>query len=154
MNGVGVRTPLPNEEALAAFAARAVPLLPPAGLLLLSGPLGAGKTSFVRYLARALGSDAEVTSPTYALIHEYPTPHGTLIHIDAYRLADASALEALGLDELRSRALITVVEWGELLLTAGTDAGQLGADVAHLELDRDGASDAPHGATWRRLPGA
>ena len=111
---------------------------PPGALLVLAAPLGAGKTTLVQALARALGSTAQVGSPTYTLVHEYPTPAGVLVHIDAYRLGDADALFELGLDDYLERARLTAVEWGEGLLKTfpnalvvrlsfmGTDRGQNG----------------------------
>jgi len=144
------RLALRDEAAVAVLATSVVDALAPGTLLVLSGPLGAGKTTFVRALAAALGSDAEVTSPTYALVHVYPTPRGALVHVDAYRLPDVAALEALGFDELRSDAYLTVVEWGSALLD-----GSAAEPTAHLELDRAGvAPDAVHGATWRKAPGS
>jgi tRNA threonylcarbamoyladenosine biosynthesis protein TsaE len=89
--------------------------LPAGSLLLLSGPLGAGKTTLTQQLALALGSSATVSSPTYTLIHEYPTPLGLLVHIDAYRLPGAEALLELGLEDYLDRARLVVVEWGEAL---------------------------------------
>ncbi len=94
---------------------------PPGALLILSGPLGAGKTTLVQALGRALGSTAQISSPTYTLIHEYPTPAGVLVHIDAYRLSAArpnaaAALLELGLDDYLGRARLVAVEWGEDLL--------------------------------------
>ncbi len=143
----GVRLALPGERAVAALARRIALALPRGALLVLTGPLGAGKTTFVKGVALALGSEATVTSPTYALVHEYPTPEGTLVHVDAYRLPDADALVALGLDELRERARLTLVEWGEVLIGREVDAYQ-------LELDRAGVRGASlHGATWRGQPG-
>lgn len=140
------RVALPDEGATAVLASETAAALPAGALLVLTGPLGAGKTTFVRYLARALGSQADVTSPSYTLVHEYPTPAGTLAHVDAYRLPEAAALEALGLDELCQRARLTVVEWGEALLEEHPEA-------YHLALDRAGDPDASlHGATWRRPP--
>jgi tRNA threonylcarbamoyladenosine biosynthesis protein TsaE len=126
----------------AAMAAETAAALPEGALLVLTGPLGAGKTTFVRALALALGSDAIVTSPTYTLVHEYPTPSGPLVHVDAYRLADGEALGSIGLDAYRDHARLVVVEWGEALLGVY-------ADALHLALDRDGGQ---HGASWRRGP--
>lgn len=82
-------------------------------LLLLQGGMGAGKTTLVAALAKELGSTASVSSPTYTLIHEYPTPQGTLVHIDAWRLKDAADLIDTGLDEYLDHARLVAVEWGE-----------------------------------------
>ncbi|HEX7004818.1 MAG TPA: tRNA (adenosine(37)-N6)-threonylcarbamoyltransferase complex ATPase subunit type 1 TsaE [Trueperaceae bacterium] len=87
----------------------------PGSLLLLSGPLGAGKTTLTACIVRELGSEAAVSSPTYTLVHEYPTPEGPLVHIDAYRLGHPAALDALGLDDYLDRSRLVVVEWGEAL---------------------------------------
>jgi tRNA threonylcarbamoyladenosine biosynthesis protein TsaE len=87
----------------------------PGALILLLGPLGAGKTTLVQALGRALGSKAQISSPTYTLIHEYPTPEGVLVHIDAYRLPSAEALFELGLEDYLERARLVAVEWGEAL---------------------------------------
>lgn len=76
-------------------------------------------------LARTLGSAARVSSPTYTLIHEYPTPEGLLIHIDAYRLASADALLELGLEDYLERARLVVVEWGDGLEAHFPDALRL-----------------------------
>ena len=111
--------------------------LPPGSLLILTGPLGAGKTTLTQALAKALNSSARVSSPTYTLIHEYPTPQGTLIHIDAYRLKNTDALFELGLEDYLDRARLVVVEWGEGLLETYPEAAhvtiQLGEErVAEL----------------------
>ena len=104
------------------YFAEALSRLPAGSLLVLSGPLGAGKTTLTQQLALALGSDAKVSSPTYTLIHEYPTPTGPLVHIDAYRLVGADALFELGLEDYLARARLVVVEWGEALLDSYPEA--------------------------------
>lgn len=86
--------------------------LPPGSVVWLSGELGTGKTTLVQAIAQAAGV-AEVTSPTFALVHEYPSPAGPLIHVDCYRLRDPA--EALDLDfpDLARRARLLIVEWPE-----------------------------------------
>lgn len=85
-------------------------------ILLLQGPLGAGKTTFVRSLVRALGGDPElVSSPTYALVHHYQA-RVPVIHVDAYRLKHQETFADLGLDEMNG---IVCIEWPDRLL--GTD---------------------------------
>ncbi len=86
-------------------------------ILLLSGPLGAGKTVFVKGIAAALGLDpAEVTSPTFTLVNPY-SGRLTLYHIDLYRLDEgASAAHAVDLDELLlDEKAVLVIEWAERL---------------------------------------
>jgi tRNA threonylcarbamoyladenosine biosynthesis protein TsaE len=80
--------------------------------------MGAGKTFLVRAIARALGYRARVTSPTFALVHEYPTQRGMIAHVDLYRLRDPAQASALGLWELRSGGAVVIVEWGEKALEA------------------------------------
>ena len=84
-------------------------------VLLLSGPLGAGKTAFVRGLASGLGIDAdEVSSPTFTLVHEYRGGRLRLFHADLYRLGTAGA-EDLGLDELGVQDGVLAIEWPDRL---------------------------------------
>jgi tRNA threonylcarbamoyladenosine biosynthesis protein TsaE len=84
-------------------------------VLLLSGPLGAGKTAFVRGLARGLGVDSdEVSSPTFTLVHEYRGGRLRLCHADLYRLGTAGAGD-LGLDELGVQDGVLAIEWPDRL---------------------------------------
>lgn len=100
--------------------------LRPGALVLLSGPLGAGKTELVRGIADGLGAGEEdVASPTFALVHEYGPAGGgpVLVHADLYRLLGTTragnAPEDLGLEEARERGAVVVVEWPEGLAAAG-----------------------------------
>jgi tRNA threonylcarbamoyladenosine biosynthesis protein TsaE len=84
-------------------------------VVLLSGPLGAGKTAFVRGLARGLGVDSnEVSSPTFTLVHEYRGGRLRLFHADLYRLGTAGA-DDLGLDELGVQDGVLAIEWPDRL---------------------------------------
>ncbi len=84
-------------------------------VLLLSGPLGAGKTVFVRGVAAGLGVDPrEVTSPTFTLVHEYRGGRLTLYHADLYRL-ERTGTDDLGLEEMGVRDGVLAIEWPERL---------------------------------------
>jgi tRNA threonylcarbamoyladenosine biosynthesis protein TsaE len=105
---------LPDKRATTRLAADLAPLLAAGDLLLLEGPLGAGKTFFARALARRLGvgDDARVTSPTFTLVHEYET-EPKLVHADLYRLSDDErSVFELGLLPQRDDGALLVVEWG------------------------------------------
>ena len=81
--------------------------------MLLYGQLGAGKTAFVRGLARGLGAAAdEVSSPTFTIIQEYVGRTATLYHVDLYRLEPAE-VDDLGLDELVSGDGVVAIEWAD-----------------------------------------
>ncbi|GBQ70209.1 ATP/GTP hydrolase [Ameyamaea chiangmaiensis NBRC 103196] len=101
-----------HTDALGALVAR---LLRPGDALLLSGPMGAGKSAFARALLRALSGDPalEVPSPTFTLVQTYDTALGPVAHFDLWRLGDAYELEELGWDDARQG--IVLVEWAERL---------------------------------------
>ena len=105
--------------------------LQPGDVLALSGDLGAGKTCLARGVARGLGIEEPVTSPTFILIAEYRTAAGfPLYHADTYRLETApeAAAQAIGLDELLAGDGVAVVEWAERI------AALLPADHLHITL--------------------
>ncbi|HEV2373287.1 MAG TPA: tRNA (adenosine(37)-N6)-threonylcarbamoyltransferase complex ATPase subunit type 1 TsaE [Streptosporangiaceae bacterium] len=95
-----------------AVAQRLAAHLRPGDVVLLTGGLATGKTTFVKALVTALDSVATVTSPTFTLAQFYESAGGTVLHIDAYRLSGIHEYRDLGLAEYASEA-ITLVEWGE-----------------------------------------
>jgi tRNA threonylcarbamoyladenosine biosynthesis protein TsaE len=88
-------------------------------VICLEGPLGSGKTCFVRGMARGLKIDpAEVSSPTFVIAHEYTGGAATLAHVDAYRLSGPEELETIGWHELLNSNVILAVEWPSRIQTA------------------------------------
>jgi tRNA threonylcarbamoyladenosine biosynthesis protein TsaE len=79
----------------------------------LQGELGAGKTTLVQAICAGLGVTDDVTSPTYALVHEYAGAKGTVHHLDLYRLRDAGQLAQLGWEEMLGSRGVVLVEWPE-----------------------------------------
>jgi tRNA threonylcarbamoyladenosine biosynthesis protein TsaE len=133
---------LPDEVATAALARRLAGLLRPGDRVALNGPMGAGKTTFVRHLVAALGGDATcVTSPTYTLLHRYESDP-PVIHVDACRLHSPGQLAALGFDELGAEA-IAVVEWAAQVVSALDPTWSLA--FAHAEGGRSVTITAPPG---------
>lgn len=97
----------------------------------LSGPLGAGKTVLAQALCRGYGTIDAVTSPTFALVHEYAAPRSPIYHIDLYRLNGPEELTALAWDEIVSAQALVLVEWPE---RAGSrmPAGHLPIDLEYV----------------------
>ena len=111
----------PDEtEALGARLARA---LGPGAVVAFTGDLGAGKTAFVRGLARGLGIPDRVTSPTFTIVNEYEGGRLPLFHFDLYRLSCADELFDIGWEDYLARGGVCAVEWSERmeeLLEPGT----------------------------------
>lgn len=99
-------------------------------VVLLVGELGAGKTTFVRGVARGTGSSSDVASPTFQLVRIYPG-RLQLAHVDLYRVESSSELRDLGLDELADAGAV-VVEWGDRLEVDGAAV----IEFEHLGGDR------------------
>jgi len=140
-------------------------------VLVLTGPLGAGKTTLTRGLADGLGVRGPVQSPTFVLARTHPSlgDGPPLVHMDAYRLGSAAELDDLDVDAERS---VVVVEWGrglaedladvwwdiEVERPVGAGAGSAGADSAGADgtavPDEELDADAPRIVTIRRLTSA
>ncbi len=106
--------------------------------VLLTGELGAGKTTFVRGVARGVGSTAPVASPTFQLVRVYPG-RVQLAHVDLYRIENSTELGDLGLEELLDQGAV-VVEWGDRLEAAGAaliHIEHLGGDRRLIRTNRD-----------------
>lgn len=103
-------------------------------IIALSGELGAGKTQFVRGLARGLGVTMRVHSPTFTLVNEYGGGRLKLFHLDLYRLETAQQILAAGIEEFLSPNGVAVIEWAERLEAA---SGQRPAEnpMVHVTLE-------------------
>jgi len=89
--------------------------LPRGSVIAMYGDLGAGKTAFVRGMAKGLGMDAHVNSPTFTIVNEYPAAGNgpELIHFDMYRLSSSDELFDIGWEDYLGRGAICAVEWSE-----------------------------------------
>ncbi|SHK55901.1 tRNA (adenosine(37)-N6)-threonylcarbamoyltransferase complex ATPase subunit type 1 TsaE [Epilithonimonas mollis] len=83
-------------------------------ILLLRGNLGAGKTTFSQFLLKELGSDDEISSPTYSIVNEYNTPKGKVFHFDLYRLKSVDEAYDFGIEEYLDNAFLSIIEWPEI----------------------------------------
>ena len=107
-------------------------------VVLLTGELGAGKTTFVRGVARGAGSAAPIASPTFQLVRVYPG-RVQLAHVDLYRVEKLSELADLGLEELAEQGAV-VIEWGDRLEVGSAaliEIEHLGGDRRLIRMKRD-----------------
>lgn len=103
-----------SEEEQIEVGEKIAALLPRQAIVILTGDLGAGKTTLVKGIAKARAgvSPDDVSSPTFTLIHEYGEPV-SVYHIDLYRLEAIAEVFGLGLDEIFDREALVLIEWGE-----------------------------------------
>ncbi len=141
MNDVASIRALPDETAVTQLASELVAALSGRLVIYLRGDLGAGKTTFARAFIRALGYPGRVKSPTYGLLETYDLPGRSVLHLDLYRVEDASELEYLAIGDL--------FDAGDLLLVEWPDRGAGGLPPADLDLEFD--YDEP-GRSLKLLP--
>ncbi|GAA4831017.1 tRNA (adenosine(37)-N6)-threonylcarbamoyltransferase complex ATPase subunit type 1 TsaE [Luteimicrobium xylanilyticum] len=125
---------LADADATRAFGRALAAVLRAGDLVVLTGDLGAGKTTLTQGIGGGLGVRGQVASPTFIIAREHPpvTPGPGLVHVDAYRLGSLDEVDALDLDS-SLEDVVTVVEWGEGLVE------QLADDRLEVRLER------PHG---------
>ena len=83
-------------------------------IFLLKGNLGAGKTTFTQFLLKKLGSNDEVSSPTYAIVNEYHSPKGNIFHFDLYRMKNIDEVYDIGMEEYLDNAFLCIIEWPQI----------------------------------------
>ncbi len=106
-------------------------------VIALSGDLGAGKTQFVRGLARGLGISGRVHSPTFTLVNEYGGGRLTLFHLDLYRLETAEQILSAGIEEFFNPDGAAVMEWAERI----ADCGLQIADLKNVKIEIVGETE-------------
>ncbi|WP_209343517.1 tRNA (adenosine(37)-N6)-threonylcarbamoyltransferase complex ATPase subunit type 1 TsaE [Flavonifractor sp. AGMB03687] len=117
-------SPAETEAAGAALAAE----LKPGSVIAFTGDLGAGKTAFTRGLARGLGVEERVTSPTFTIVNEYEGGRLPLFHFDMYRLGSADELFDIGWEDYLARGGVCAVEWSENIADA-LEEGTIRVDI-------------------------
>ncbi|GAA3526278.1 hypothetical protein GCM10022234_24400 [Aeromicrobium panaciterrae] len=158
---------IPTADDMKAFAGRLSTLLSAGDLLVLSGELGAGKTTFTQGLGDGLGVRGPVTSPTFVIARTHPSlvDGPPLVHVDAYRLGDAAEIDDIDLDATTDDA-VTVVEWGDGVAEQLSDSWlhvRIEVRRAHENDPLGTAVDAdsdetrvitvkPHGPRWVGVP--
>jgi len=142
---------LPAAEDTQALGRALAEVLRAGDLVVLVGPLGAGKTALTQGIGAGLGVREPVTSPTFVISRVHRDGRVPLVHVDAYRLGSVADVDDLDLD-VTVEGSVTVVEWGQGLVERLTDE--------HLEVRLDRREDdvrtamlVPHGPSWEaRLP--
>lgn len=135
-----------SAEEMEQLGAKLAGLLRPGDLVLLAGPLGAGKTTLTRGIGRGLSAQGTIQSPTFVLARTHRIPNGKLVHVDAYRLSSAMELDDLDIDFENS---IVIVEWARDFLDGYSE------NLLTVEIDRTNEDDSrlvtltPTGSRWK-----
>ena len=135
-----------TSEEMEELGSKLAALLRPGDLVLLAGPLGAGKTTLTRGIGEGLGAQGTIQSPTFVLARTHKCPIGPLVHVDAYRLGSAMELDDLDIDFSRS---IVIVEWARDFLDGYAE------EYLEIEIDRSAQDEVrvvkmrPVGARWQ-----
>jgi tRNA threonylcarbamoyladenosine biosynthesis protein TsaE len=141
---------LPTVEDTRAFGARLGAVLLAGDLVVLSGPLGAGKTALVQGIGAGMRVQGRIASPTFVIARVHPAlaPDGpALVHVDAYRLGSLDEVDDLDLD-VDMQSSVTVVEWGAGLVEQLADA-RLVVELARVaDSEERTATLTPHGSDW------
>lgn len=135
-----------SAEEMEQLGSKLASLLRPGDLVLLAGPLGAGKTTLTRGIGRGLGAEGTIQSPTFVLARTHRIPGGKLVHVDAYRLSSAMELDDLDIDFENS---IVIIEWARDFLDGFSDS------FLTVEIDRTSEDESrivsltPTGDRWQ-----
>ena len=135
-----------SAEEMEQLGSKLAGLLKPGDLVLLAGPLGAGKTTLTRGIGRGLSAQGTIQSPTFVLARTHRIPNGKLVHVDAYRLSSAMELDDLDIDFENS---IVIIEWARDFLDGYSE------DFLTVEIDRTNEDDSrlvtltPTGSRWK-----
>jgi tRNA threonylcarbamoyladenosine biosynthesis protein TsaE len=138
-----------SAEEMEQLGSKLAGLLKPGDLVLLAGPLGAGKTTLTRGIGRGLSAEGTIQSPTFVLARTHRIPDGKLVHVDAYRLTSAVELDDLDIDFENS---IVIVEWARDFLDGYSE------DFLTVKIDRTSEDDSrlvtltPTGIRWQEAP--
>jgi tRNA threonylcarbamoyladenosine biosynthesis protein TsaE len=139
---------LPTAEDTHALGRALAEVLRPGDLVVLVGPLGAGKTAFTQGIGAGLEVGEPVTSPTFVIARVHRGGRVPLVHVDAYRLGGVADVDDLDLDASSAES-VTVVEWGQGLVEQLAD-GHLEVRLDRRDDDVRTATLVPHGADWEQ----
>ena len=116
-------------------------LLNPSDIICLTGDLGTGKTHITKGIAKGLGIDDNITSPTFTIVNEYDGKELKLNHFDVYRVSDPDEIYAIGFDDYIFSDAVSIIEWANYIEEI------LPKDLLHIKIEKDLA----HGEDYRKI---